>query len=157
MPPSLDLAPQRSRLGVLLDHLATSDDPRDVRRSVHPLAEILPLVVCATIATAIQGAGADYLLAFKANQPTLRAEVEACFAAALPGTVTTHAEHDKGHGRIEQRTTHVQGGGRPSSPHWAGSAASGPFVPVIAAQAAPSQTCTATAPPSGMPSARAPR
>lgn len=37
MPPSLDLAPQKSRLGVLLDHLATSDDPRDVRRIVHPL------------------------------------------------------------------------------------------------------------------------
>jgi len=260
MPPSLGLAPQKSRLGVLLDHFATIDDPRDVRRIAHPLAEILLLVVCgtiadcddydhiaawgeahldvlrrhlpyehgtpggrwltilmnrinpalfsaaftawvretwpdrpefvapefvapefvaidgktsrrshdraegaaplhlvsafattsrlvlgqeavpdkagevaaipvllarlaerdglrgalvsidaiatnATIATAIQGAGADYLLAVKANQPTLRAEVEACFAAALPGTVTTHTEHDKGHGRIEQRTT----------------------------------------------------
>jgi len=249
MPLSLGLAPQKSRLGVLLDHFATIDDPRDVRRIAHPLAEILLLVVCGTIAdcddydhiaawgdahldflrrhlpyehgipggrwltilmnrinpalfsaaftawvretwptrpefvaidgktsrrshdraegaaplhlvsafattsrlvlgqeavpdksgeltaipallarlaendglrgalvsidaiatnaaiaTAIQDAGADYLLA-KANQPTLRAEAEACFAAALPGTVTTHTDHDKGHGRIEQRTT----------------------------------------------------
>lgn len=244
------LAPQKSRLGVLLDHFATIDDPRDVRRIAHPLAEILLLVVCgtmadcddydhiaawgdahldflrrhlpyehgipggrwltilmnrinpalfsaaftawvretwperpefvaidgktsrrshdraegaaplhlvsafattsrlvlgqqavpdkagevtaipmllarlaennglrgalvsidaiatnATIATAIQDAGADYLLAVKANQPTLRAEVEACFAIAPPGTVTIHTDHDKGHGRIEQRTT----------------------------------------------------
>jgi len=250
MPLSLGLAPQKSRLGVLLDHLSTIDDPRDVRRITHPLAEILLLVVCATmadcddydhiaawgaahidflrrhlpyehgtpggrwltilmnrinpalfsaaftawvreawpdrpefvaidgktsrrshdrakgaaplhlvsafattsrlvlgqeavpdkagevtaipvllarlaendglrgalvsidaiatnaaIATAIRNADADYLLAVKANQPTLRAEVEACFAAALPGTVGTYTEHDKGHGRIEQRTT----------------------------------------------------
>jgi predicted transposase YbfD/YdcC len=250
MPPSLGLAPQKSRLGVLLDHFAAIDDLRDVRRIAHPLAEILLLVVCATmadcddydhiaawgeahldflrrhlpyehgtpggrwltilmnrinpalfsaaftawvreawpgrpefvaidgktsrrshdrteevaplhlvsafattsrlvlgqeavpdkagevtaipvllarlaendglrgalvsidaiatnaaIATAIQAAGADYLLAVKANQPTLRAEVEACFATALPGTVTAYTDHDKGHGRIEQRTT----------------------------------------------------
>ena len=241
MPPFPVFAPQKSRLGVLLDHLAAIDDPRDVRRIAHPLAEVLLLVVCATmadcddydhvaawgeahldflrrylpyehgtpggrwltilmnrinpalfsaaftawvretwpghpefvaidgktsrrshdrtegaaplhlvsafattsrlvlgqeavpdkagevtaipvllarladnnglrgalvsidaiatnasIATAIQDAGADYLLAVKANQPTLRAEVEACFAAALPGTVTTHTDHDKG-------------------------------------------------------------
>lgn len=249
MPLFLDLAPQKSRLGVLLDHFATIDDPRDVRRIAHPLAEVLLLVVCgtmadcddydhiaawgeahlgflrrhlpyehstpggrwltilmnrinpalfsaaftawvretwpgrpefvaidgktsrrshdraegaplhlvsafattsrlvlgqeavpdkagevtaipmllarlaendglrgalvsidaiatnATIAAAIRDAGANYLLAVKANQPTLRAEVEACFAAALPGTVSTHTDNDKGHGRIEQRTT----------------------------------------------------
>ena len=50
MPLSLGLAPQKSRLGVLLDHLSTIDDPRDVRRITHPLAEILLLVVCATMA-----------------------------------------------------------------------------------------------------------
>lgn len=36
----------------------------------------------ATVAAAICDAGADYLLAVKANQPTLRAEVEALFAEA---------------------------------------------------------------------------
>ena len=35
----------------------------------------------------------------------MRAKVEACLATALPGAVTTHTDHDKGHGRIEQRTT----------------------------------------------------
>ena len=42
--------PGKSRLSVLLDHLSTIEDPRDVRRILHPLAEILFLVVCATIA-----------------------------------------------------------------------------------------------------------
>jgi DDE_Tnp_1-associated len=40
----------KSRLSVLLEHLSTIDDPRDVRRILHPLAEILFLVVCGTIA-----------------------------------------------------------------------------------------------------------
>ena len=252
MPPFAHQAPEKSRLSVLLDHLASIDDPRDVRRIAHPLAEILLLVVCgtmadcddydhiaawgeahldflrrhlpyqhgvpggrwltilmnrinpalfsaaftawvretwpdrpdfvaidgttsrrshdraadtapihlvsafattsrlvlgqqavpdksneltaipmllarlaendglrgaivsidaiatnATIATAIKDAGAEYLLAVKANQPSLRAEVEACFTAAPPGTLETDTQHDKGHGRIEQRTTSV--------------------------------------------------
>ena len=42
--------PRRSRLAVLLDHFATVEDPRDVRRILHPLPEILLLVVCGTIA-----------------------------------------------------------------------------------------------------------
>ncbi len=50
MPLFLGLAPQKSRLGVLLDHLAAINDPRDVRRIAHPLSEILLLVVCAIIA-----------------------------------------------------------------------------------------------------------
>ena len=40
----------KSRLAVLLEHFAAIPDPRDVRRIAHPLAEILLLVVCATIA-----------------------------------------------------------------------------------------------------------
>lgn len=252
MPPSHSRGPEKSRLGLLLEHFATVDDPRDVRRIAHPLAEILLLVVCGTmadcddydhiaawgkahlaflrrhlpyehgvpggrwltilmnrvnpalfsaaftawvratwpdrpdfvaidgktsrrchdraegadpihlvsafattsrlvlgqeavpdkagelaaipallarlaerdglrgalvsvdaiatngtVAAAITDAGADYLLAVKANRPTLRAEVEACFSAAPPGTVETYTEHDKGHGRIEQRTASV--------------------------------------------------
>lgn len=59
------------------------------------------------IARAITGQGADYLLAVKANQPTLRAEVEAAFAAAPPATLATCADLDKGHGRIEERRTTV--------------------------------------------------
>jgi len=57
------------------------------------------------IAGAIVAQGADWLLAVKANQPTLRAEVEAAFAALAPAE--THIAHDKGHGRIETRHTAV--------------------------------------------------
>lgn len=57
------------------------------------------------IAQAIIGQGADYLLAVKANQPTLRAEVEAAFTEARH--LETHVEYDKGHGRIEERRTMV--------------------------------------------------
>ena len=59
------------------------------------------------IARAITAQGADYLLAVKANEPTLRAEVEAAFAAAPPATLATCADLDKGHGRIEERRTTV--------------------------------------------------
>ena len=48
--PSQTLPSEKSHLGVLLEHFATIDDPRDVRRIAHPLAEILLLVVCGTMA-----------------------------------------------------------------------------------------------------------
>ena len=57
------------------------------------------------IAEAITDRGADYLLAVKANQPTLRAEVEAAFAEAP--VLETCADLDKGHGRIEERRVAV--------------------------------------------------
>jgi len=41
---------RRSRLAALLDHFAAVEDPRDVRRILHPLPEVLLLVVCAAIA-----------------------------------------------------------------------------------------------------------
>jgi hypothetical protein len=50
MSPTPAALSDKSRLAVLLEHFATIDDPRDVRRISHPLAEILLLVVCATIA-----------------------------------------------------------------------------------------------------------
>lgn len=37
-----------------------------------------------TVATAIRAAGADYLLAVKATQPTLRPEIETAFARRVP-------------------------------------------------------------------------
>jgi predicted transposase YbfD/YdcC len=43
------------------------------------LVSIDAIATNATIATAITAAGADYLLTVKANQPTLRADIEACF------------------------------------------------------------------------------
>lgn len=42
--------PRKSRLAALLDHFADVEDPRDVRRILHPLSGILLLVVCGTVA-----------------------------------------------------------------------------------------------------------
>jgi hypothetical protein len=41
---------ERSRLRALLDHFPRIEDSRDVRRVAHPLAEILLLAVCGTMA-----------------------------------------------------------------------------------------------------------
>jgi len=60
-----------------------------------------------TIATAIRDADADYLLAVKANQPTLRAEIESFFAHAPAASLEATVDVDKGHGRIEQRSVTV--------------------------------------------------
>lgn len=60
-----------------------------------------------TVAAAIRAEGADYLLAVKANQPTLRAEVEAAFVEAPPGRLDSHLDLDKGHGRVEERRVAV--------------------------------------------------
>src|SRR6187200_1372942 len=50
MIPSAETLPRKSRLAALLEHFAEVEDPRDVRRILHPLPEILLLVVCGTIA-----------------------------------------------------------------------------------------------------------
>ena len=59
------------------------------------------------IADKIVAQGADYLLAVKANQPTLQREIEAFFAAAPDATVERDTDLDKGHGRIEERRVFV--------------------------------------------------
>src|SRR3546814_1884994 len=71
------------------------------------LVSIDAITCNATIATAIAAAGADYLLAVKVNQPTLRAEIEAFFADAPAETLDTVTDHDKAHGRIEERSVTV--------------------------------------------------
>src|SRR5215204_936085 len=53
------------------------------------------------IAQAIVDGGADYLLAVKANQPTLHDEVAAFFDTAQAEEVEAVVEVDKDHGRIE--------------------------------------------------------
>lgn len=55
------------------------------------------------IAQNIRDAEAHYLLAVKANQPTLRRDVEACINDAPAESVDHFTSLDKGHGRIEQR------------------------------------------------------
>jgi predicted transposase YbfD/YdcC len=58
----------------------------------------------AAVAQAVRDAGADYLLAVKANQPTLRRDIESFFKDAPDASVERFVDIDKGHGRIEQRT-----------------------------------------------------
>lgn len=60
-----------------------------------------------TIARAIRSAGADYLLAVKANQPTLRGEIHAFFATAPQDTLERDRDLDKAHRRIEERSVTV--------------------------------------------------
>ena len=105
-----DKAGELAAIPVLLARLAEQDGLRGALVSIDAIA------TNGTIAKAIRDAGADYLLAVKANQPGLRAEIEACFTVAPPGStppggpaggIETHTAHDKGHGRIEQRTTSV--------------------------------------------------
>lgn len=57
----------------------------------------------ADIAQTILDAGADYLLAVKANQSTIRAEIERYFDDAPAKSLDRHDHVDKGHGRIEER------------------------------------------------------
>ena len=71
------------------------------------LVSIDAIATNAAIATAIRDAGADYLLAVKANQPTIRSEIEAYFTKAPADCLDTHRDLDKAHGRIEERTVTV--------------------------------------------------
>jgi predicted transposase YbfD/YdcC len=71
------------------------------------LVSIDAIATNAAIATAIKQAGADYLLAVKANQPTLRAEIETVFAELKPEAGDVDVDLDKAHGRIEQRIVTV--------------------------------------------------
>jgi predicted transposase YbfD/YdcC len=96
-----DKSSEVTAIPALLARLAEEDGLKGALVSIDAIA------TNAAIAQAIRDAGADYLLAVKANQPTLRAEIEAAFAAAPPGMVETAIEHDKGHGRIETRRVSV--------------------------------------------------
>jgi predicted transposase YbfD/YdcC len=86
---------------ILLARLAAQDGLKGALVSIDAIA------TNPTIATAIRDAQADYLLAVKANQPTLRREIETFFADAPPASLESTTDVDKGHGRIEQRTVTV--------------------------------------------------
>jgi predicted transposase YbfD/YdcC len=96
-----DKANELTAIPALLARLGEQDGLRGAVVSIDAIA------TNATIATAITAVGADYLLAVKANQPTLRADIAACFQDAPPQTIASHIEHDKGHGRIERREVSV--------------------------------------------------
>jgi predicted transposase YbfD/YdcC len=71
------------------------------------LVSIDAVATNATIAQAIRDAGAQYLLAVKANQPTLRSEIEGYFDDAPMGRLDRFTDLDKAHGRIEERSVSV--------------------------------------------------
>ena len=114
--PALHLvSPFATSSRLILDQEAVADKSNEL--TAIPLAKggwlkgtvvTIDAIACnGIIAKAVRDAGADYLLALKANQPTLRREIEDLFvqapAASLERT-DTETETDKGHGRIEQRT-----------------------------------------------------
>ena len=82
---------------LLLDRLGADNGLKDALVSIDAIA------TNATIASAIQATGAHYLLAVKANQPTIRAEIESYFNQAPAKCLLHHDDLDKAHGRIEQR------------------------------------------------------
>jgi predicted transposase YbfD/YdcC len=96
-----DKANELAAIPVLLERLGAEDGLKGAPVSIDAIA------TNAAVAEAITAQGADYLLAVKANQPTLRAEVEAAFAAAAPHALDACADIDKGHGRIEERRVAV--------------------------------------------------
>lgn len=96
-----DKAGETAAIPVLIERLAVDDGLKGALISIDAIA------TNAAIAGSILAAGADYLLAVKANQPTLRAEIEALFSDAPSGTVDVDRSLDKGHGRIEERSVAV--------------------------------------------------
>lgn len=96
-----DKSNEITAIPVLLERLGKDDGLKDALVSIDAIA------TNATIATAIRNAGANYLLAVKANQPTVRNEIEAYFAKAPASCLETCQDVNKAHGRIEQRTVTV--------------------------------------------------
>ncbi len=96
-----DKTNETTAIPVLLEKLAAG-------RSLEGAVVTIDAIACnPQIAQSIRDAGADYLLAVKANQPTLQADIEAAFDAAGKGQVEVDVDLDKGHGRIETRTVSV--------------------------------------------------
>src|SRR5215210_8724369 len=96
-----DKASETTAIPALIERLAEDDGLKGALVSIDAVA------TNAAIAGTIRQAGADYLLAVKANQPTLRSEVEALFAETDPAALDRDTDRDKGHGRIEERTVTV--------------------------------------------------
>jgi predicted transposase YbfD/YdcC len=96
-----DKSNETTAIPVLIERLAENDGLKGALVSIDAIA------TNGKIAGAIRDAGADYLLAVKANQPTLRAEIEALFADAPATELDEHRDIDKAHGRIEERRVTV--------------------------------------------------
>lgn len=96
-----DKSNETTAIPVLLERLAE-------RGGLKGATVTIDAIACnAAIAAAITQAGASYLLAVKANQPSLRAEIEDYFATAPANILDTATAFDKGHGRIEERSVTI--------------------------------------------------
>lgn len=92
-----DKSNELSAIPLLLERLAADGGLKGAVVSIDAIA-------CnGSIARNIRDVQADYLLAVKANQPTLRQEIETFFKDASEGSLDRFTDVDKGHGRIEQR------------------------------------------------------
>lgn len=96
-----DKSNEITAIPALVERLAANDGLKGALVSIDAIA------TNATIAATIRDAGADYLLAVKANQPTLRAEIERYFDDAPTESLDRLVDLDKAHGRIEERTITV--------------------------------------------------
>ncbi|TGQ27716.1 ISAs1 family transposase, partial [Mesorhizobium sp. M00.F.Ca.ET.216.01.1.1] len=96
-----DKSNETTAIPVLVERLAANDGLKGTLVSIDAIA------TNAAIAKVIRDAGADYLLAVKANQPTLRAEIERYFDDAPAKCLDSFVDLDKAHGRIEERTVTV--------------------------------------------------
>ena len=96
-----DKASETTAISALIARLAANDGLKGALVSIDAIA------TNPDIAGAIRAAGADYLLAVKANQPGLKAEIERLFDDPASTALDIHHDVDKGHGRIEQRTVTV--------------------------------------------------
>ncbi|CAN7444782.1 ISAs1 family transposase [Rhizobium sp. LjRoot258] len=96
-----DKSNEITAIPVLLQRLGENDGLKGALVSIDAIA------TNATIAAAVRKAGADYLLAVKANQPTMRSDIERYFDDAPVESLDTFNDVDKGHGRIDERTVTV--------------------------------------------------
>ena len=96
-----DKSNETTAIPVLLERLGANGSLEGALVSIDAIA------TNPTIAPAVRNAGADYLLAVKANQPTLRSDIERYFDDAPVEGLDNYADIDKGHGRIEERTVTV--------------------------------------------------
>lgn len=96
-----DKTNETTAIPLLIERLASKDGLKGALVSIDAIA------TNPAIATTIRDGQADYLLAVKANQPTLRSEIETFFADAPAASLESSTDVSKGHGRIEQRTVTV--------------------------------------------------
>lgn len=88
---------EQETIPLLLERLAAAG-------SLQGAVVTIDAIACnAKNAAAILAAGADYVLAVKANQPSLMGEVERFFCDTPSERLDVHVDVDKGHGRVEER------------------------------------------------------